>query len=147
MFLIEFIRILSKEGLERLRVNGVPLPNLAPSSTTFELINLHHLDEMLPGLLTGSFCSGDFLYVYLSPWHVGSEYENVYDLIVELNASSVYWNLVITVDAPNLDDLFLSNTDYYFTAISIDFEEHDCAYYTITNFPQRENVGRVAESG
>jgi hypothetical protein len=63
---------------------------------------------MIPGLLASDFNKGDFLYIYLSPWHIDSEYELIYDLIIELNALSVYWNLVIAVDAPNLDDLFLS---------------------------------------
>jgi hypothetical protein len=69
----EFLKLLSKERMEQLRLHGVPLPNLNKSRSAFELINLHRLDEMLPGLLVGSFCVGDFLYAYLSPYLIEKE--------------------------------------------------------------------------
>jgi hypothetical protein len=102
---------MTKVELAKLQFDGVPVPNLNSHNNGLKLFNYHRLDEMLPGMLVGSFSSGDFFFAYLSPWHIADECGPVYDLIIELEAKSVYWTLLVPNTAPDIEAL-MDNTKF-----------------------------------
>jgi hypothetical protein len=55
-----------------------------------------------------------------------------------LDTKSIFWTLIIINWAPNLEDLFLTNTKFNVTSVGTTIEGKELSFYIVTNFSQNK---------
>lgn len=102
----------------------------------YELVNFTNIGNMFPSLLVKEFYPDDFLFVVAIPYLSEDEYLNIYDLLAHQHTRGVNWCLQLPLQAPYIDDLFLSNPKLFITSTILNLEGKDIFYLNITTYPQ-----------
>jgi len=134
---MKYLTELSLYELGRLRIQSIPLPTITRFSKAFELINISQISHMVPSLLVKEFYPDDFLFVCVIPYLSEDEYINIFDLIAHLHSRGVNWCIQLPLDAPYLDDLFLSNPKLSISPTTITWDNKSLNYLNITTYSQK----------
>jgi hypothetical protein len=129
-----YLNELSLYELGRLRILTVPLPLITRFNKAFELINFEQIQHMIPSLLIREFYPGDFLFVQTIPYLSDDECLNIYDLLAHLHTRGVHWCFQLNVEAPYLDDIFLSNPKFTISPTTVIVGDKPLNYLTITTY-------------